>query len=447
MRRLPLLLLLAGLAAAQPPLPSNPTTNPNLTPFVVRGISPAPVTGCATWGSDGRLVSTGQACAYGQVTSIFGRAGAVTAQVGDYSAFYAALSHVHLVADVTGAAPIASPAFTGNFDASGAATTKPFTTGTATPGTCGLGQVYFDTDAVAGRNVFVCSATNTWTEINGTGTLYTPGAGISFAGTQIDADDTELTFYGSGAGAPAGPCNGVRWYFRSNATVYSCDADVWTQLGIPYTLPAPTTTVLGGVKRNTGSVGQYVTGIDTDGSLLRDTPAVGGGTTGLYSGTIDFGAIPDLGCLQGTFAATGLTTGKTLALSLPAALNAGLIGTAFPSAADTAAVRLCNVSGASVDPASATYAVREMDALGYLTASATINLTEIGDGNCLASTITLSGAAAGDNVAAGWPAALEAGLTGSMFVSAADTVAVRVCNFSGAAVDPASATFKAAITR
>ena len=43
-------------------------------------------------------------------------------------------------------------------------------------------------------------------------------------------------------------------------------------------LPTPTTTALGGVKRNTGSAGQYVTGIDTDGSLLRDTPAGGTGT-------------------------------------------------------------------------------------------------------------------------------------------------------------------------
>ena len=40
-------------------------------------------------------------------------------------------------------------------------------------------------------------------------------------------------------------------------------------------LPAPGTTTLGGVKRNTGSAGQFVTGIDTDGSLLRDTPAGG----------------------------------------------------------------------------------------------------------------------------------------------------------------------------
>lgn len=44
-----------------------------------------------------------------------------------------------------------------------------------------------------------------------------------------------------------------------------------------YVLPAPGTTTLGGVKRNAGSSGQYVTGIDTDGSLLYDTPAGGPG--------------------------------------------------------------------------------------------------------------------------------------------------------------------------
>lgn len=46
-------------------------------------------------------------------------------------------------------------------------------------------------------------------------------------------------------------------------------------------LPAPTTTALGGVKRNTGSAGQFVTGIDADGALLRDTPAGGGGSSNI----------------------------------------------------------------------------------------------------------------------------------------------------------------------
>jgi hypothetical protein len=41
-------------------------------------------------------------------------------------------------------------------------------------------------------------------------------------------------------------------------------------------LPTPGTTTLGGVKRNAGSGGQFVNGIDTDGSLLYGTPAGGG---------------------------------------------------------------------------------------------------------------------------------------------------------------------------
>lgn len=42
-------------------------------------------------------------------------------------------------------------------------------------------------------------------------------------------------------------------------------------------LPVPTTTTLGGVKRNTGTSGQFVSGISTDGDLQYDTPAGGGG--------------------------------------------------------------------------------------------------------------------------------------------------------------------------
>lgn len=61
-------------------------------------------------------------------------------------------------------------------------------------------------------------------------------------------------------------------------------------------LPTPTTTALGGVKRNTGSAGQFVTGIDADGTLLRDTPAGGspGGSTGQaqYNNAGAFGELP-----------------------------------------------------------------------------------------------------------------------------------------------------------
>jgi hypothetical protein len=52
--------------------------------------------------------------------------------------------------------------------------------GTTPPATCTVGQVFFDTDAPAGRNVYGCTTTNTWTlEGDGVGTaggLPDPGA-------------------------------------------------------------------------------------------------------------------------------------------------------------------------------------------------------------------------------------------------------------------------------
>jgi hypothetical protein len=50
-------------------------------------------------------------------------------------------------------------------------------------------------------------------------------------------------------------------------------------------------------------------------------------------------------------------------------------------------------------------------------------------------------------VAPGWPQGFESGLIGMMRISASNTVSVRVCNLSGASVDPAAATFRATVVR
>ncbi|HWR53422.1 MAG TPA: hypothetical protein VN428_20110 [Bryobacteraceae bacterium] len=82
----------------------------------------------------------------------------------------------------------------------------------------------------------------------------------------------------------------------------------------------------------------------------------------------------------------------------------------------------------------------------YATASATLNFGSIQAGGCSADlTFPLPGAVIGDSVAPGWPGALEAGLTGTMRVSASNTVAVRLCNLSGGAIDPVSAAFRATV--
>lgn len=82
-----------------------------------------------------------------------------------------------------------------------------------------------------------------------------------------------------------------------------------------------------------------------------------------------------------------------------------------------------------------------------LTGTGTIDFGSITDGNCLASTFTITGAVTGDAVAPAFPSTLETGLFGTMLVSAADTVQVRLCNLSGAPVDPASQTFGGKVVR
>lgn len=63
-------------------------------------------------------------------------------------------------------------------------------------------------------------------------------------------------------------------------TAYATKLDGIDEHANNYTLPAPTTTVLGGVKRNTGSAGQFVSGIDSNGALEYGTPAGSGDVTG-----------------------------------------------------------------------------------------------------------------------------------------------------------------------
>jgi hypothetical protein len=84
----------------------------------------------------------------------------------------------------------------------------------------------------------------------------------------------------------------------------------------------------------------------------------------------------------------------------------------------------------------------------YLMNAAVLNYASISNGSCAADqNLTLTGANPGDAVAPGWPSALPPGVLGSMFVNSTNTVTVRLCNLSGATVQPPSATYRATIVR
>lgn len=51
----------------------------------------------------------------------------------------------------------------------GATSTAPMKTGTALPASCTTGQAFFKTDAAAGQNIYLCTAADTWTQVQGGG--------------------------------------------------------------------------------------------------------------------------------------------------------------------------------------------------------------------------------------------------------------------------------------
>ena len=83
----------------------------------------------------------------------------------------------------------------------------------------------------------------------------------------------------------------------------------------------------------------------------------------------------------------------------------------------------------------------------YLSSTAVLDFASLLPSTCGELTFGLPGAAAGDSIAAGWPGGMEAGLIGTMRVSAAGIVAVRVCNLSASTLDAAAAIYRATVVR
>lgn len=82
-----------------------------------------------------------------------------------------------------------------------------------------------------------------------------------------------------------------------------------------------------------------------------------------------------------------------------------------------------------------------------LTASAILNFPSIAANGSTDLSITCTGAAVGDIIAVGPPAALNSGLIVTGFVVTANTVAVRVHNSTGGAIDLAPAIFSVAVIK
>jgi hypothetical protein len=70
---------------------------------------------------------------------------------------------------------------------------------------------------------------------------------------------------------------------------------------------------------------------------------------------LDFTSIASGACTESTLSLPGASAGDSVAPGWPAGLESGLIGMMRISGSNTVAVRVCNLSGTTVDPAAATF--------------------------------------------------------------------------------------------
>ena len=106
--------------------------------------------------------------------------------------------------------------------------------------------------------------------------------------------------------------------------------------------------------RSLGS-GTGIVALDTG---TQTVVAVDSATVPTYltvTAVIDFTSIAPGTCAESTISLPGASTGDSVAPGWPAGLESGLIGMMRISASNTVAVRVCNLSGTTVDPAAATF--------------------------------------------------------------------------------------------
>lgn len=125
----------------------------------------------------------------------------------------------------------------------------------------------------------------------------------------------------------------------------------------------------------------------------------------------------------------------------------GISVTGYVSAADTVSVRLQNESAGTLDLASTTIRVAVLpqtsnaSKIGMLVGAATYDTASLADAAGATTTITVRGAALGDYVIGSFGLDLQ-GITATWYVSATDTVSVRIQNESGGTIDLASTTLR-----
>lgn len=372
-------------------LVDNNSTTPNGSGFGYHDFIRIDTTGTVTRVDYAGMLDIFFGGAGGRVSSVFGRTGAITAQSGDYSAYYSLLAHLHAgtyePVDATilrSGGSYSNPTWLPNTPTHSSGSGVP----TSTPAK--VGDTYTDTDENGSAYTAFCTTSSACWKPNGSGgvnptisftsqTLVNWAHNTGVAGGIIQCRDTSGNLVGGGYNT-ADANTAVLTYGVAQSAL--CTYDIGSGTGgsgggSTYTLPAPTTTEMGGVKRNLGSTGQYVTGIAADGSLEYATPeGTGTGGTTYTAGTgisisgsvisLDGAVAPMILCVTPTpgawssiaskahqtqtVTASGFIDGDVLLVGPHNTLADGLITTAKVTSANNVAVTIFNATAGALTP-------------------------------------------------------------------------------------------------
>ncbi len=258
-----------------------------------------------------------------------------------------------------------------NADFSGYTLTRPFQVGTQLPASCVAGQAFFKSDNPAGRNLYMCTALGTWVE--------------QAAGTANGAN------VGTGVGIFAGLSDGVMQFRKLN----------------PLSSRISITLDEAGQKVDLDVAESGFNLANMSGQLTASQLASRNGnsnTVQMFGG----GYFEAGDCVQFDASGNVVSAGGACG-ELGVSAGTGLVQSGGQLSLDTALVP---------------YAQRVSAVLSNWNSGA----DSIPAQSCLEQTIAASGAALGDAVASQWPVELPASLVGMMRISAASTLAVRLCN-------------------
>lgn len=184
-------------------------------------------------------------------------------------------------------------------------------------------------------------------------------------------------------------------------------------------------------------------------STLIDLQALRAKSLGVLTGsaTYDTASLLDGAGVTTNIAVTGALLGDfVVAVSFGVDLQ-GITVSGYVSAADTVAVRIQNESGGTLDLASTTIRVSvlpqtsDASKIGMFMGAATYDTASLVDAAGATATITVRGAAVGDYAIGSFGLDLQ-GIIATWYVSATDTVSVRIQNETGGTIDLASTTLR-----